>query len=164
MLAYLIPTENRFARTKGEAAKLGFGDETDIPLDKDGLLAFINDLLHQIALAKADSAYRDEAPLPLADSLMVSSGAMDAKDVLSKDQVRVVNHTGESFEGTREQAAGWLVPKPKPDFSATAVLARSDNPGGSIDMIVEAIAKMKGGAALKRVAGAVAVKFEELSK
>lgn len=49
-------------------------------------------------------------------------------------------------------------------LDAASVLARMDNPGLSIDAVVEAIAAIKGGYALKRVAGAVAVRFEELAR
>lgn len=49
-------------------------------------------------------------------------------------------------------------------LDATSVLARMENPGISIDAIVEGIAAMKGGYALKRIAGAVAIRFEELSR
>lgn len=49
-------------------------------------------------------------------------------------------------------------------LDATSVLARMDNPGLGIDAIIEGIAAMKGGYALKRVAGAVAIRFEELSR
>lgn len=51
-----------------------------------------------------------------------------------------------------------------PPLDAASVLARMDNPSLDVDRIVEAIARMKGGYALKRVAGAVAVRFEELSR
>ena len=47
------------------------------------------------------------------------------------------------------------------DMSATAVIARSDNPGTDIDAIVETILAAKG-CALKRFAGAVAVAFTKL--
>jgi hypothetical protein len=49
-------------------------------------------------------------------------------------------------------------------LDAAAVLARMDNPRLDVDTIVETIARMKGGYALKRVAGAVAIRFEELSR
>lgn len=49
-------------------------------------------------------------------------------------------------------------------LDAASVLARMDNPDGRVDAVVEAIAAMKGGYALKRVAGAVAVRFEELAR
>lgn len=49
-------------------------------------------------------------------------------------------------------------------LDAASVLARMDNPDLSVDAIVEDIARMKGGYALKRVAGAVAIRFEELSR
>lgn len=49
-------------------------------------------------------------------------------------------------------------------LDAISVLARMDNPALSIDAMVEGIARMKGGYALKRVAGAVAIRFEELSR
>lgn len=49
-------------------------------------------------------------------------------------------------------------------LDAASVLARMDNPDLDLDAIVEAIAVMKGGYALKRVAGAVAIRFEELSR
>lgn len=49
-------------------------------------------------------------------------------------------------------------------LNAASVLARMDNPDLGLDAIVEAIAVMKGGYALKRVAGAVAIRFEELSR
>ncbi|WP_242098161.1 hypothetical protein [Sphingomonas sp. CROZ-RG-20F-R02-07] len=53
---------------------------------------------------------------------------------------------------------------PPKALDATSVFARMDNPSLSIDVIVEGIAAMKGGYALKRVAGAVAIRFEELSR
>ena len=49
-------------------------------------------------------------------------------------------------------------------LNAESILARMDNPDLSIDGIIETIARMKGGYALKRVAGAVASRFEELSR
>lgn len=49
-------------------------------------------------------------------------------------------------------------------LDAASVLARMDNPSLDIDAIIESIAHMKGGYALKRVAGAVAMRFEELSR
>lgn len=49
-------------------------------------------------------------------------------------------------------------------LDSASVLAQMDNPSLSIDTIVEGIAAMKGGYALKRVAGAVAIRFEELSR
>lgn len=55
-------------------------------------------------------------------------------------------------------------PLPHFAFDAASVLARMDNPLLDLDAIVEAIARMKGGYALKRVAGAVAIRFEELSR
>ena len=57
-------------------------------------------------------------------------------------------------------------PRPAPvplPLDAASVLARMDNPALDLDGIIEAIALMRGGYALKRVAGAVAVRFEELS-
>lgn len=56
-------------------------------------------------------------------------------------------------------------PAPAPlVLDATSILARMDNPGLNIDAIVNGIAALKGGYALKRVAGAVAVRFEELAR
>jgi len=55
-------------------------------------------------------------------------------------------------------------PTPSPAQDATSVLARIDNPRLDLHGIVEAIARMKGGYARKRVAGAVAIRFEELSR
>lgn len=49
-------------------------------------------------------------------------------------------------------------------LDAGSVLARMDNPNLDIDAIIESIASMTGGYALKRVAGAVAIRFEELSR
>ena len=58
-----------------------------------------------------------------------------------------------------------LRPAPAPlPLDAASVLARMDNPALDLDAIIETIARMKGGYALKRVAGAVAVRFEELSR
>lgn len=56
------------------------------------------------------------------------------------------------------------VPTSPPALDATSVLARMDNPGLAVDAIVEGTAHMKGGYALKRIAGAVAIRFEELSR
>lgn len=53
---------------------------------------------------------------------------------------------------------------PSHPLDAGSILARLDNPDLGIDAIVEGIARMKGGYALKRVAGAVAIRFEELSR
>ena len=58
-----------------------------------------------------------------------------------------------------------LQPLPAPlPLDAASILARMDNPALDLDAIVEAIARMRGGYALKRIAGAVAVRFEELSR
>ncbi len=58
-----------------------------------------------------------------------------------------------------------LRPAPAPlPLDAASVLARMDNPALDLDAIIETIARMKGGYALKGVAGAVAVRFEELSR
>lgn len=60
------------------------------------------------------------------------------------------------------------VPAPAPSSprpqDAGSILARLDNPALDLDTVIEAIAAMKGGHALKRVAGAVAIRFEELSR
>ena len=56
-----------------------------------------------------------------------------------------------------------LTPR-RPAFDAASVLARMDNSQLDLDAVVEAIATMSGGYALKRVAGAVAIRFEELSR
>lgn len=64
-------------------------------------------------------------------------------------------------------ASGIEQPRPSPASlprDAASVLARMDNPALDLDSVVEAIALMKGGYALKRVAGAVAIRFEELSR
>lgn len=87
--------------------------EIDVPTDKAGLLAFLN----------------DNAPPP--------------------------------------QIAAPAPPPPPPSppaLDAASILARMDNPEVCIDAIVEGIAHMKGGYALKRVAGAVAIRFEELAR
>lgn len=55
-------------------------------------------------------------------------------------------------------------PRTAAALDAASVLARMDNPDLGLDAIVEAIAVMKGGYALKRIAGAVAIRFEELSR
>ena len=49
-------------------------------------------------------------------------------------------------------------------IDAASVLARMDNPSLDLDAIIETIARMNGGYALKRVAGAVAMRFQELSR
>lgn len=129
MLAYLIPTENRYVRTQGEAKKLGFGEATDIPTDKEGLLDFVNGLRKELR-AQFDTPYGDDLPEERAEEIAIISGAID----------------------------------PEPPMSATPVLSRMDNPTLDLDGVIEAIFKMKGGHALKRVASAVALKFEELAK
>ncbi len=95
--------------------------EVDVPTDKTGLLAFLN-----------DSAA--PAPEPVASSPPISAPALQP-------------------------------PRASPfALDAASVLARMDNPDVSVDAIVEGIAHMKGGYALKRVAGAVALRFEELAR
>lgn len=142
MLAYLVPTENRFVRTQGEARKLGFGEATEIPTDKNGLLNFVNEMLsehaRQLREAKGDTAYVDDAPPH------------------SVAEANPVHDTPEPPKPSEKPA--------ERDFGATAVLSRMDNPKLDIDAVIEHIAKMKGGHALKRVAGAVSMRFEELSK
>lgn len=55
-------------------------------------------------------------------------------------------------------------PLPSHALDAGSILSRLDNPTLDLDGIVEAIAAMQGGHALKRIAGAVAMRFEELSR
>lgn len=57
-----------------------------------------------------------------------------------------------------------IVPeRESPPMDAGAVLSRIDSPGVDVEGVVEAIAKAKG-YALRRYAGAVAVRFQELGK
>lgn len=42
MLLYWVG--DRYVRTQGEAKKLGFGEETEVPTDKDGLMEFLNQI------------------------------------------------------------------------------------------------------------------------
>jgi hypothetical protein len=51
-----------------------------------------------------------------------------------------------------------------PPFDAAGILARMDNPELGIDAVIEIIARMKGGYGLKRAAGAVAIRFEEIAR
>lgn len=162
--------------------------------DKDKFLEWINDLRRELAAEKreadGDTGYVDDM-VPQPDRVAMDSGAIDApivnKENASKlfDQMAaplymapderdahmsaLVNSLSwEQAQDIERQYPGILkavgYTRPKPPMDASAVIARMDNPGGKIDDVIEFIAKMRGGHALKRVAGAVAMRFEELSK
>jgi hypothetical protein len=66
MQLYWIPSENRYVRTQGEARQLGFGDVTEVPTDKDGLMNFLTDLRRALVDEQVDEA----APEPAAPAPM----------------------------------------------------------------------------------------------
>ena len=94
MLLYWIPSENRYVRTQGEAKKLGFGEETEVPTDKDGLMAFLNNIhsLHQFDMnmfANEERNHIGQPPkAPLIDAPPPPIG--DEEPKLTKAQVHSV--------------------------------------------------------------------------
>lgn len=110
--------------------------QVEVPVDKDGLMAFLNRA--KIAPANAvgaPPAITAPEPEPEPD---------DIADLLGEE------------------------PAPSPpvsraaDMSASGILSRMDNPDIRVDDVVEAIGKSKMHA-LKRFAGAIAMRFQELA-
>ncbi len=139
MKLYWIDNESRYVHRLSDIPK---GNEVvvhEIPTDLSGLMAHLNELHKIIAEKPVEQVIGDFHPAMLETS----------------EEVVFPAEPGPVFEP---------LPAPVPrDMSAGAVLARMDQPGIDVDGVVEAIAKAKG-YALRRYSGAVAVRFEEMSK
>lgn len=110
--------------------------QVEVPTDKDGLMAFLNRA--KIAPANAVGA----PPVITAPEPEVEVEVEDdIADLLGEEPV---------------------APPRAVDMSASGTLSRMDNPDIRVDDVVEAIGKSKMHA-LKRFAGAVAMRFQELA-
>jgi len=162
MFLYWLPFQRRYVHRLSDIPKGVESERIDVPTDTTGLMAYLNDLTQ-----RQDVAHVDPQP---------------------DGTVRVVDDVGAEFVGDRKAVIEWLNagldeedvpdrehsdPKPPPPppivpdrerpMDAGAILSRIDSPGVNVEGVVEAIGKAKG-YALRRYAGAVAVRFQELEK
>lgn len=136
MRLYVTPA-GQWAGTQADAKKLGQFVEVDVPTDKPGLLAWLNE--NRVG----DSGQRGCCQYQGTNQCECECGQEpdDIADLLGEPEPE---------------------PAPPPrDMSASAIVSRIDTP--RIEEIVEVIATSKG-QSLRRLAGAVAVRFEELAK
>jgi hypothetical protein len=136
MFLYWIESERRYVHRKDDIPKGLPIDRVDVPTDTAGLLGYLNALVvNPIGLISPDQP-------PAVDDL----------------PAREVHEVTEVFIDEKP-----IVEFRKPAMTAEAVLSRIDSPGVDVEGVVEAICKARGHA-LKRYAGAVAIRFHELEK
>ena len=139
MKLYWLEAENRYVHRQADIPKGMEAEPQDIPTDLPSLMAHLNSL-HE-ALAKTEQptyTFIEQVPkAPLIDF------PPPPPPPSGDDGLAYVD--------------------PDPPMSACAVLSRIDNPKIPVDDVVETIGTSKG-YALRRYAGAVALRFEELSK
>lgn len=134
MFLYWLPAERRFVHRQSDIPK-GVSDERlNVPTDIVGLMGFLNEVVTSPRYAQSPPEAVEAPPAP---------AEVEAP-----------------IEAPEEpQALPAAIPRP---MDAGAVLSRLDSPGVDVEGVVEAIAKAKG-YALRRYAGAVAVRFQELA-
>ena len=137
MRLYVTPA-GQWAGTQADAKKLGQFAEVDVPTDKPGLLAWLNEQ------RVGDTGQRGCCPYMGTRQCECGQEPDDIADLLGEPEPEPV-----------------AAPRPV-DMTASAILSRMDNPDIRVDDVVEAIGKSKMHA-LKRFAGAVAMRFQELA-
>lgn len=141
MKLYWLVAENRYVHRQADIPKGMEAESRDIPTDLQGLMGLLNDLCADIAKLENDIAVEVGAE---ASYQMPKAPLIDIPPPPSgEDEPAYVD--------------------PDPPMSACRIVTQIDNPHVDVDAIVENIAKAKG-QTLRRYAGAVAVRFEELSK
>lgn len=134
MFLYWIESERRYVHRKDDIPKGLPIDRVDVPTSTEGLMGYLNGLVATSSLEVVEQEIAELLPSPSVTS--EPEPAPPPEIVPAREQ---------------------------PPMSAEAVLSRIDSPGVDVEGVVEAIAKARGHA-LKRYAGAVAIRFHELEK
>jgi len=163
MFLYWLASENRYVHRQSDIPKGVDSERVDVPTDTAGLMAYLNNLVLNRGKpldhpAPGEQLLTSPEPVTLGDpcNCAVVTTAKDAAQVLATG-------AGVAFEGEPGIVLPQLPEQPRRalPMDAGAILSRIDNPG--VEGVVEAIGKAKG-YALRRYAGAVAIRFQELEK
>jgi len=145
---YWIESEGRYVHRLSDIPKGEPVDQREIPTDQPGLMAHLNGIAKR-ALEERRSLMQT-----------IESFKNDGPDTPYLDPVREQTPP-EPLPEPEMIPSGFI--DPDPPMCATSILSRIDNPKIPVDDVVETIGTSKG-YALRRYAGAVALRFEELSK
>jgi len=145
---YWLAAENRYVHRQADIPKGIEAEPREIPTDLQGLMDHLNGL--------ARHAYEERRSL----MSTIESFKTEGSDTPYLDLPKA------PLIGVPPPPSGDDEPAyvdPDPPMCATSILSRIDNPKIPVDDVVETIGTSKG-YALRRYAGAVALRFEELSK
>jgi len=141
MQLYWLEGDRQYVRTQTEAIKSKQKwHMDDLALDKDSVIEHLNHLHRQINNEPSPVVSETTTPCPEA------SPCPECPEIIVPKMPPI-------FETVA----------PITDLSAGATLSRMDHPEHNVDKLVELIAISKG-QALRRFAGAVAVRFEQLAQ